>query len=145
MYESLTRFIPLVEGEDTYGVWFFDHEHAGTMEDPKQMPFVEYGRLAIDVEDAIYAFVDDHEEFGLRHYGDILERNGLKWGTESMEAADVSALDGRAVMALLVGAVRAERFCDGALLRFFQTGCIARWLRRLQELDDARDVQAPRV
>ena len=53
-----------------------------------------------------------------------------------MEGADVSALDGKTVMALLVGAVRAERFCDGALLGFLETGCIGRWLQRLRQIDE---------
>lgn len=41
-----------------------------------------------------------------------------------MSAKDVSVLDGKCVMAMLLGAVRAERFCDGALLGFFKKGCI---------------------
>lgn len=99
------------------------------------MPFVDYSESVIDVENAIYRFVDTHPDLELNHYYDILKENGLAWETKSMEGADVSSLDGRAVMALLVGAVRAERFCDGALLRFFKTGCVERWLRRLQEID----------
>lgn len=51
--------------------------------------------------------------------------------------------DGICVMALLLGAVRTERFCDGALLGFFQKGSIQRWLERLKEIDgggtDKRD------
>ena len=39
-------------------------------------------------------------------------------------------------MALLLGAVRAERFCDGALLGFFEDGSIRRWLLRLREIDN---------
>lgn len=53
-----------------------------------------------------------------------------------MSGADVSELDGQAVMALLLGAVRAERFCDGALLGFFGDGSMIRWLLRLREIDD---------
>lgn len=53
-----------------------------------------------------------------------------------MSGADVSELDGQAVMALLLGAVRAERFCDGALLDFFEDGSVKRWLLRLREIDD---------
>ena len=70
----------------------------------------------------------------LNRYGEILERNGLEWG-ESMSAADVSTLDAQCVMALLVGAVRAERFCDGVLLGFFRDGSIQKWLTRLKEID----------
>lgn len=135
MYESLTKFIPSIEGTDGYGEWIIDDDHAGTAEDPRQMPFVGYSSLVIELEDAIFAFVDTHPEMGLTHYYDILERNGLAWEFDSMESADADELDSAAIMALLVGASRAERFCDGALLRFCGEGCILRWLKRLQEID----------
>lgn len=51
-----------------------------------------------------------------------------------MSAYDVSALDAQCVMALIMGAVRAERFCDGALLGFFKDGSIKKWLERLKEV-----------
>lgn len=54
----------------------------------------------------------------LNRYGDILNQNGLKWGSKSMSTADVSNLDAQCIMALITGAVRAERFCDGACLDF---------------------------
>jgi len=38
-------------------------------------------------------------------------------------------------MALLVGIVRAERFCDGIILEVVEDGTIVTWLRRLKELD----------
>jgi hypothetical protein len=40
------------------------------------------------------------------------------------------------VIALLTGAVRVERFYNGALLYFFKEGCILRWLERLKEIDE---------
>lgn len=58
-------------------------------------------------------------------------------GTKSMSEADVSQLDAQCVMALIMGAVRAERFCDGALLGFFRDGSIRKWLERLKEIDDS--------
>ena len=51
-----------------------------------------------------------------------------------MSEADVSSLHTQCVMALIMGAVRAERFCDGALLGFFKDGSIRRWLERLKEV-----------
>lgn len=71
---------------------------------------------------------------GIHNYGDILEKNGIKWETRSMEAADVSKLDDVAIVALLLAAVRAERFCDGALMSFLESGAVLRWLERLQEI-----------
>ncbi len=136
MFESLTRFIPLLDREGDFGVRVVDHEHAGTVDDPICFPFVEYNRTVSALESSIMSFVDNHPELCLTRYADILERAGLEWGSESMEGADVSALDGKTVMALLVGAVRAERFCDGALLGFLESGCIGRWLQRLRRIDE---------
>jgi len=45
------------------------------------------------------------------------------------------SLNEQCVMALIMGAARAERFCDGALLGSFNSGCIAKWLIRLKNID----------
>lgn len=134
MYEELTDILKeLPQGE--YGNWIIDHKNDGSPEHPIQMPFVSYSGLVRKFMDAVYTFEKNHPEYGLNRYGDILEQNGIKWGSDSMGAVDVSGKDGVCVMALLLGAVRAERFCDGALLGFFQKGSIQRWLERLKEID----------
>lgn len=135
MFEILTKHLPAIENAEGFGNWVVDRESKGTMDDPIKMPYVNYGTMVADVEQAIYDFVDEHPEYELTHYRDILERNGLEWGSQAMSGADVSELDGQAVMALLLGAVRAERFCDGALLGFFGDGSMRRWLLRLKEID----------
>ena len=53
-----------------------------------------------------------------------------------MSTVDVSKMDGQGVMALIMAAVRAERFCDGALKEFFENGSIEKWLLRLKEIDE---------
>ncbi|MBR3123930.1 MAG: tyrosine-protein phosphatase [Mogibacterium sp.] len=123
--------------EDEYGTWIIDHESKGTLDDPIQMPFVGYSRAVNELEKAIYAFVSEHPEYELTEYSEILETNGLKWESRSMSEADVSHADGKLVMALLVGALRADRFCEGALLGFLEDGSVARWLERLKEIDEA--------
>ncbi len=135
MFESLTKHLPAIENAEGFGNWVVDRESKGTMDDPIKMPYVNYGTTVADVEQAIYDFVDEHPEYELTHYRDILERNGLEWGSQAMSGADVSELDGQAVMALLLGAVRAERFCDGTLLGFFEDGSMRRWLLRLKGID----------
>ena len=135
MFESLTKHLPAIENAEGFGNRVVDRDSKGTMNDPIKMPYVNYGTTVADVEQAIYDFVDEHPEYELTHYRDILERNGLEWGSQAMSGADVSELDGQAVMALLLGAVRAERFCDGALLDFFEDGSMRRWLLRLKEVD----------
>ena len=137
MFESLTAYLPKL-GISDYGEWIVDRENDGTPEHPIQFPWVLYGETVQELENAIYQFVDDHEDLGLIQYGEILEKSDLKWDMNSMRNADVSKLDGATVMALLLGAVRAERFCDGALLGFCESGCITKWLKRLKELDDGK-------
>lgn len=133
-FENLIKYLPLLE-DDVIGTWFIDRENDGTPEHPKQMPFVNYSEMVHRFIDDVYAFVDENKDFELNHYYTILEQNGLEWGSKSMSEADVSRLDGKCVMAMIVGAVRAERFCDGALLGFFKDGSIRKWLERLRELD----------
>ena len=139
VYKSLTDFLLMLE-EDKIGDWAIDRVNGGTPEHPIQMPFVNYSRLIREVEDAIYDFEQNHPEYELNSYSNILKTNGIEWGMDSMSDKDVSELDGKCVMAMLMGAVRAERFCDGALLGFFKKGCIKKWLERLKEIDKSGSV-----
>lgn len=135
IFETLTILLKELD-DNEYGDWIVDKEHKGTMDDPIQMPFVIYGQVVRKLEREIYAFDEGHPEMELRNYQEILEKNNIRWETRSMENADVNNLDGQCVMALLLGAVRAERFCDGALLGFCESGAVKKWLERLLELDD---------
>lgn len=139
IYKSLTDFLPMLE-EDKIGDWEIDRVNDGTPEHPIQMPVVNCTKIVREVEDAIYDFEQNHPEYELNRYGNILKANGIEWGMDSMSDKDVSELDGKCVMAMLMGAVRAERFCDGALLGFFEKGCIKKWLERLKEIDEPGSV-----
>ncbi|MGI6010974.1 MAG: DUF6508 domain-containing protein [Ruminococcus sp.] len=39
-----------------------------------------------------------------------------------------------------MGAIRADRFSEGALLYFFETGIITKWLNRLKEIDEKKSL-----
>ena len=134
MYESLTRLIPgLIE---EYGTLIVDNESKGTMDDPIRMPFVDYSPAVTELMKAVYAFKAEHPDFELTKYEEILSSNGLEWSRRSMSEADVSDADGKLIMALLMGAIRAERFSEGTLLGFCEDGSVLRWLKRLQEIDN---------
>ena len=132
-FENLTKYLPHLD-EDKFGTWAIDHKNDGTPECPIQMPFVNYSKMVHHFIDDVYDISDKNSEFELTRYGDVLNQNGLEWGSKSMSDADVSKLDAQCIMALIMGAVRAERFCDGALLGFFKDGSIQKWLERLKEL-----------
>ena len=134
-YKRITEFILKIE-DGSYGKWMPEFQTGdGMLENPYQMPYVEYRREIADLEQVIYQFVDEHPEYGLNNYMDILQCYQIEWGVDSMSEADISHMDGRGIMALLVGAIRAERFSEGTLLNFLQRGCIQKWLKRLEELD----------
>ena len=124
IYQTLTNYLPNFE-KDSRGVWAVDRKKA----------FIDYSAMGRRFIDDVYSFLDTHPEYGLGNYQRILEANHIQWGTKSMQEADVAALDGTCVMALLVGAVRADRFSEGALLNFFESGAIEKWLLRLKEID----------
>lgn len=105
-FTELTRFIPILNSECLF-----------------------------ELIDAVYEFDEKNPEMGLHDYKEILEANGIAWDADSMEGADVSKLDAKAIFALLMGAIRADRFCDGALTSFLENGAILRWLERLKEID----------
>ena len=133
-FDILVKYIPIIQA-DGIGEWVVDKENDGTPEHPIQMPFVDYSEMVHNFIDDVYAFEESNKDMELTRYGDILKDNGLEWDSESMENADVSNLNAQCVLALIMGAVRAERFCDGALLDFFKSGCILKWLERLNSIE----------
>lgn len=142
MYESLTKYLDEFTGTE-FGTWIFDNKNDGTPEHPIQLPFVNYSCVVDHFIDDVFSFIDKYEEVGLYSYQKVLEENGIKWSAKSMETAVVDDLDARCVIALIYCAIRAERFCDGALLAFLKDGTIVRWLERLKTLDaDGKNVAA---
>jgi hypothetical protein len=133
-FDILTKYIHIIQA-DSIGEWVVDKENNGTPEHPIQMPFVDYSEMVHNFINDVYTFEESNKDMELTRYGDILKDNGLEWGTESMKNADVSNLNAQCVLALIMGAVRAERFCDGALLDFFKNGCILKWLDRLHNIE----------
>ena len=88
-FKNLTKYLPLL-GDDTIGTWFFDRENDGSPEHPKQMPFVQYTEMVHHFLDDVYEFMEHNKEFELNHYGEILNQNGIEWGSKSMSEAEVA-------------------------------------------------------
>lgn len=135
IYSSLTTFIPKLKGITFGEIYPKEQTGDGSINKPFQMPFYSYADIVNEFQETVYQFEEEHPEFQLDQYGDILLVNGLKWDEEVMTNADVSQLNGQAVMALILGAIRAEKFCSGALNAFLELGCIEKWLERLNELN----------
>ena len=121
---------------DSVGEWIIDKEHKGTEDDPIHFPYPKYTEVVNELIDAVYKFEDENPEYELTKYGELLKGRGLEWGQRSMENADVSNMDAQGIMALLMGMVRAERFCDGAIMGMIISGVLINRLLRLLELKD---------
>ena len=106
------------------------------LDDPIHFPYPKYTEVVNELIDAVYKFEDENPEYELTKYGKLLKGRGLEWGQRSMENADVSNMDAQGIMALLMGMVRAERFCDGAIMGMIKSGAVKKWLMRLQELKE---------
>ena len=135
-YSVLTKYINLLEN-DNVGEWICDKENDGSAERPMHVSFVIYSITVHKLADDIYKFAKESDEIVPSKYAEILQANGIKWGYDSMMKADASVLDAQCILALLIASLRAEHFCDGALLEFIKNGAVIRWLKRLQELDEA--------
>lgn len=135
-YSALTKYIDLLKN-DNAGEWICDKENDGSSERPMHLPFVIYSITVDKLTDDIYKFAKESDEIVPSKYAEILQANGIEWGYDSMMKADASELDAQCILALLIASLRAERFCDGALLGFIKNGAVIRWLKRLQELDEA--------
>lgn len=121
---------------DSVGEWIIDKEHKGTEDDHIHFPYPKYTEVVNELIDAVYKFEDENPEYELTKYRELLKGRGLEWGQRSMENADVSNMDAQGIMALLMGMVRAERFCDGAIMGMIKSGAVKKWLMRLQELKE---------
>lgn len=133
-FELMTKYIEFLKKEE-HGEWVINQTNDGSPEHPLHLPFVRYSQVVHSFIQDVHKFEKEHPGMKLTRYREILNEHGIEWQYKSMKEADVAQLDGQCVMALIMGAVRAERFCDGALLGLFKDGSILKWLKRLQSLD----------
>ena len=135
-FHLLTKYIVKFEEMVSFGRWITDEGES--QDKPVQIPFVVYDDLVTMFIEEFYHFAELHPEYKLKNYHSIIESYGLDWEKESLEKVPLETLDEQCVLALLMGAIRADRFAEGALLDFFNEGFIVKWLRILQEMDSNR-------
>jgi ADP-ribosyl-[dinitrogen reductase] hydrolase len=130
---TLTKYIGRFTNSDPYGQWIVDTKGDGSPDNPYYFPWVDY-RLPVE------SFIRETNEFSLNHpefrpYMEVLESHKIKWDHEVMCHLNVDKLDEECLIALIVASVRAEKFCDGAVLHFLEEGCIQKWLKKLRDFD----------
>ena len=118
---------------DTFGEVVRDTTHKGTPDDPIPMPYIKYSEAVRKLMKEVYAFQENNPDYELTRYQETLEKYGYK---EVSFETDVSNMDSRCLMALFMGLIRGERFCDGLILDALESGAVQRWIARLRELRD---------
>jgi len=136
----LTKYIGKISAAESFGDWIIDWESDGTPENPVQIPFVDYSRLVISFVKEFYAFSYGHPDYDLSDYSTILNDRNIAWDSREMSEADVTDFDEKSVLALIMAAIRVDRFSEGALLSFIENGSIEKWLKRLKDIDWQRSM-----
>lgn len=95
----------------------------------------------IEYSQDVEKFMKDVEEYCggceiYRGYISLLKENNIQWHFHSMVNADIELLSAQTICALILGAVRIERFSEGAILKFLKNGSILKWLSKLKEYDE---------
>ena len=127
-FDILFPYIDLLT-DDPLGEWIMDTMGKGTMESPIQIPYVIYSHNVEKFMRDVYSCWDST---GCQDYVQILNDYGIEWNDVSMSRVNPKELPSQTIMALLMGAVCAEKFCDGALLDFLKKGCVRNWLLELK-------------
>ena len=118
MYEKLTIFLPKLS---------------------KSQPYESFCETVVEFDDAVMLFVEKHSDMGLKHYYSTLEKAGINLQDDPMKRKDISTLDDKTVVALIVWAMRSDRFSPGSFMKYCRNGSIVECLKRLKQIDQADD------
>ena len=115
-----------------YGEWSSGEPDS---EDTIVMPAVSYNS-------AVYRFLFDFEMFIAKkadvkyyNYEDVLKQAKMKNNIEDFYNTDINDLSSVVILAMIIGILRKDRFCEGILLEAFDNGIILKWLKRIKEID----------
>ena len=135
MYESLTALIPAIE-KGEFGEWS-KQTGDGSEENPLVFCHIEYSEPVNKLLDELRVFSHTHaEEMNLRYYPGIEADIQARWQGKNLFDIDVSLLDGRLTIGLLLIVISMCRFNDEYFLECCESGCTLRCLKRLKEIDE---------
>lgn len=97
--------------------------------------FDQYKSIEWNLQKALCRFEMKHPELEMNRFIKTLEENDLEWSMNGMHAADVSKLNLKAVLALLVGIFCSEKCIEESQYSFFQDKKIFECVERLKILN----------
>lgn len=99
------------------------------------MPFDQYKLIEWRLQKELCRFEMKHPELEMNRFIKTLEENDLEWSMNEMHAVDVSKLNLKAVLALLVGIFCSEKCIEESQYSFFQDKKIFQCIERLKILN----------
>ena len=134
------KIIALVEPlkQDSFGEWHGGIKKKKHEDASFQIPFVAYTQTAHNLISEIEDFVDQNPYYELKRYAKLLKERNIEFSQEAFNKVDLDKLDAPGVMAILVGLMRAERFCEGVFLDNLKSGFIIKCIRSLEEITRRR-------
>lgn len=134
-YERITKYAG--ELAENPGKWTEPVMQSGTL---RLGEFVPSEKMRSFVEDFYADYWDEVQE-----YDAILKEAGIDPILTSTADFDMDSLDARTVLALIMKAIRADRFCEGVLGEAAKSGYLDECLNRLNEIDaeDEREASLP--
>lgn len=99
------------------------------------MSFDQYKSIEWRLQKELCRFEMKHPELEMNRFIKTLEENDLEWSMNEMHAADVSKLNLKAVLALLVGIFCSEKCIEESQYSFFQDKKIFQCIERLRILN----------
>ena len=124
-FEILIKYLNTLL-KDSLGDWIVDRINDGTEKHPKQFPFVSYSQTVHNFKNDVNAFLNNNRDLAVIDYREILEKNDIELNLNSVMNADVSNLSEHCIFAMILWIFRAERFCEGTILSFFESGSMQR-------------------
>ena len=99
------------------------------------MSFDQYKLIEWRLQKELCRFEMKHPELEMNRFIKTLEENDLEWSMNEMHAVDVSKLNLKAVLALLVGIFCSEKCIEEFQYSFFQDKKIFQCIERLKILN----------
>lgn len=132
-YKTLTDHIDVLSYSN-FGEW----NSGNSSDDVVTLPFVIYSKEVMDFLLSVDNFLDVENNDIFFDYKSLLEKENIEYSMDAFIAADINKLQAETLCAMIIGTIRADRFCEGVLLESFENGHILKWLKRLKELDEAK-------
>lgn len=133
-FDALTNYTPLLRN-DRIGEWISNEDIKQKESGTIITSFVNYTETVNGFIYEFYKFSDENLDLEMRNYRVILKQYGFDLNFSSVTNEDISEMNSKRVLAMIMGMIREERYIEGALLRYFQNGKMLSLLERLDKLE----------